>query len=97
PPVVGFALGGGKAGGAVVKNFSRPSESVTDGGSFDSVRLTPHSAHDDNAFFDRRNSTSRSIAAKHGGRGGEFLQASGVRDRRGVGRIRFAGAATRSR
>src|SRR6266567_1848511 len=52
--------------GRVVENFFRPSESVTDVGSFDSVRLMPHSAHDDSAFFDRRNSTSRSIAAKHG-------------------------------
>src|SRR5438309_5848198 len=40
--------------GTVVKNFFRPSQSVTDGGSFDSVRLTPHSAHDDSSFLDRR-------------------------------------------
>src|SRR5438445_674389 len=39
--------------GAVVENFFRPSESVTDGGAFDSVRLTPHSAHDDRALFGR--------------------------------------------
>src|SRR5438309_9163752 len=42
-----LSLRSGKAWGAVVENFFRPSESVTDGGSFDSVRLTPHSAHDD--------------------------------------------------
>src|SRR5438445_11236553 len=47
-------LHSGKAWGAVVENLFRPSECVTDGGSFDSVRLTPHSAHDDSAFFDRR-------------------------------------------
>jgi hypothetical protein len=29
-----------------VENLFRPSESVTNGGSFDSVRLMPHSAHD---------------------------------------------------
>src|SRR5207253_10049163 len=47
----------GKAWGTVVENFFRPSECLADVGSFDSVQLTPHSAHDDSAFFDRRNST----------------------------------------
>src|SRR5437660_11234160 len=47
-------LHSGKAWGTVVENLFRPSECVTDVGSFDSVRLTPHSAHDDSAFFDRR-------------------------------------------
>ena len=46
-----------------MENFFRPSECVTDAGPFDSVRLTPHSAHDDRAFFDRRNSTARN--ARH--------------------------------
>src|SRR5947209_5177515 len=49
-----LSLHPGKAGGTVVENFFRPSECVADGGSFDSVRLTPHSAHDDSSFFDRR-------------------------------------------
>src|SRR5579864_1701031 len=61
------SLHSGKACGAVVENFLSPSESVTDVGSFDSVRLTPHSAHDDSAFFDGRSSTGggarRSIAS----------------------------------
>src|SRR5579864_6574615 len=43
--------------GDLVENFFRPSESVTNVGSFDSVRLTPHSAHDDSGFFDGRSST----------------------------------------
>src|SRR5437868_7262436 len=46
-----LSLHSGKAWGTVVENFFRPSECVTDGGSFDSVRLTPHSAHDDSAFL----------------------------------------------
>src|SRR5437879_6575804 len=62
-----LSLHSGKAWGTVVENFFRPSESVADVGSFDSVQLTPHSAHDDSAFFDRCNSTCRSIPAKHGG------------------------------
>src|SRR5438105_8745877 len=62
-----LSLHSGKAWGTVVENLFRPSECVTDGGSFDSVRLTPHSAHDDSVFFDRRSSTCRSIPAKHGG------------------------------
>src|SRR5437016_5004938 len=53
-----LSLHSGKAWGTVVENFFRPSECVTDGGSFDSVQLTPHSAHDDSAFFDRRMSIS---------------------------------------
>ena len=57
PPVDRLRGGRRKTGTSVVKNLSRPSESVKDMGSFDSVRLTPHSAHDDSAFFDRRNST----------------------------------------
>src|SRR5438552_728412 len=52
----GLFVHSGKTWGTVVENFFRPSECVTDGGSFDSVRLTPHSAHDDSAFFDRRRS-----------------------------------------
>src|SRR4029077_2410371 len=43
--------------GDLVENFFRPSECVTVVGSFDSLRLTPQSAHDDRAFFDRRSST----------------------------------------
>src|SRR5579864_4415123 len=87
--------------GDLVENFFRPSESVTDVGSFDSVRLTPHSAHDDSTFFDGRNSTGEdarhSIPAKHGGPGGKFLQAIGVRDKRGVVRLPSADASVRSR
>src|SRR5437660_12764820 len=49
-----LSLHSGKAWGTVVENLFRPSECVADGGSFDSVRLTPHCAHDDSAFFDRR-------------------------------------------
>src|SRR5207302_345696 len=74
-----LSLHSGKAWGTVVENFFRPSERVADVGSFDSVRLTPHSAHDDSAFFDRRMAISLrglsiyairplpTIAAKHGG------------------------------
>src|SRR4029077_77357 len=86
--------------GTVVENFFRPSECVTVVGSFDSLRLTPHSDHDDSAFFDRRSSTGEdarhSIPAKHGGPGGKFLQAIGVRDKRGVVRLRTADAALRT-
>src|SRR5438270_8994539 len=52
-----LSLHSGKAWGTVVENLFRPSECVTDVGSFDSVRLMPHSAHDDSAFLDRRSST----------------------------------------
>jgi len=74
-----LSLHSGKAWGTVVENFFRPSERVADVGSFDSVRLTPHSAHDDSAFLDRRMAISLrglsiyairplpTIAAKHGG------------------------------
>src|ERR1700726_4947404 len=104
-----LSLHSGKAWGTVVENFFRPSESVTDGGSFDSVRLTPHSAHDDSAFFDRRMAISPGGLSIHairtvapfrqsmGDRGGKFLQAIGVRDRRGVVRLRSADASLRSR
>src|SRR5437588_12406111 len=60
-----LSLHSGKAWGTVVENLFRPSECVTDGGSFDSVRLTPHSAHDDSAFFDRRNSTCQYAPPTH--------------------------------
>src|SRR5207302_10798219 len=49
-----LSLDSGKTWGTVVENLFRPSKCVTDVGSFDSVRLTPHSAHDDSSFFDRR-------------------------------------------
>src|ERR1700745_4297492 len=81
--------------GTVVEIFFRPSQSVIDGGAVDSVRLTPHSAHEDSAFFDRFNSTSRSIPAKHGDRGGKFLQAIGALGGRGVVRLRSADASLR--
>src|SRR5438132_14002843 len=95
--------------GGVVENFFRPSESVTDGGSFDSVRLTPHSAHDDSAFFDRRMSIwlpGRSIYAirpvatvwqSMGDRGGKVLQAIGVCDRMWVVLLRSAEGVLRLR
>src|SRR5437660_3627692 len=104
-----LSLHSGKAWGTVVENFFRPSEGVTDGGSFDSVRLTPHSAHDDSAFFDRRMAISlrglsiyaiRPVATfreSQGGRGGKCLQALGSRCRRGVGWTRSADALLRSR
>src|SRR5438105_3485102 len=95
--------------GTVVENLFRPSECVADGGSFDSVRLTPHSAHDDSAFFDRRMAISlrglsiyaiRPVAPfrqSMGNRGRKSLQAVGVRDRRGIVRLRSADASLRSR
>src|SRR5438477_398298 len=75
----------------------RPTECVREGGTADSVRLTPTSAHEYSAFFDLRSSPCRSIPAKHGDRGGKFIQAFGVRDRRGVVRLRSADASLRSR
>src|SRR5438105_14006771 len=85
--------------GTVVENLFRPSKCVTDVGSFDSVRLTPHSAHDDSAFFDRRMSISlrglsiyafRPVAPfrqSMWNRGGNSLQAFGGRYRRRVVRL----------
>src|SRR5438445_584707 len=104
-----LSLHSGKAWGTVVENLFRPSECVADGGSFDSVRLTPHSAHDDSAFFDRRIAISlrglsiyaiRPVATfrqSRGDRGGKFIQAIGVRDRRGIVRLRSAEASLRTR
>src|SRR5207302_5982295 len=104
-----LSLDSGKTWGTVVENLFRPSKCVTDVGSFDFVRLTPHFAHDDSAFFDRRMAISLrglSIYAirpaapfrqSMGDRGGKSLQAFGVRDRRGVVRLRSADASLRSR
>src|SRR5438132_13247538 len=90
-------LHSGKAWGTVVENLFRPSECVTDVGSFDSVRLTPHSAHDDSAFFDRRMAISlrglsiyaiRPLAPfrpSKGDRGGKFFHAIGAVCSSGVG------------
>src|SRR5438270_370991 len=62
-----LSLHSGKAWGTVVENFFRPSECVADGGSFDYLLLTSHSAHFDCGSFDLCSSTCCSTPGSYGG------------------------------